>query len=518
MQDPKEIQRLSYLKAIKLEKLIDEVEKRINKSSSNLTKLFLKVFLNKLNVENGRILDKLDKNTTTLFNQAYGQYSNTTKIELIKSFVSDINSILGDNEDFYKKTTKVNRLQVDDIRWIVNRRLGIETDGSLIKDGYMNGLLNDSGIKSDLQKFIFKEIFKGTGPEALRIGLKNFIEGNENRLGAFTKHYRAFTFDVYAQLNSFTSALYAEKLGLYHFIYNGGLIKTSRKFCIKRNAGVYSTDEAEEWVNDPDLTAITNKENYNWVVDRGGYNCRHTIDYIAKEVAYVMRPELKEIDIANKKKKIDSITESLAKEAARNVNIDLTGGLVEVMQRIRNVSRKIMSDREIETFKNKYGFEEYLKTKGTLYKSKLEADKFLTPHGRKELDTIIKILDRGIDFYVMPQRAIGKSSGELPKNLDGFIFNKNSYKAVEIKTLSTGNRLTVADRIAYAGEQSNKIILDITGSISQKDLAYGIRNGMNNNKRISSIELLYSGKRITISRREIINEKKYLESFLKKIR
>src|SRR5690606_11486399 len=107
---------------------------------------------------------------------------------------------------------------------------------------------------------------------------------------------------------------------------------------------------------------------------------------------------------------------------------------------------------------------------------------------------------------------------ELPKNLDGFIFNKNSYKAVEIKTLSTGNRLTVADRIAYAGEQSNKIILDITGSISQKDLAYGIRNGMNNNKRISSIELLYSGKKITINKIEISNGKKYLEIILKKIK
>jgi hypothetical protein len=78
-----------------------------------------------------------------------------------------------------------------------------------------------------------------------------------------------------------------------YFIYNGGLIETSRSFCIKRNAGVYSTEEAEKWADDPELTAIESRENYNWLIDRGGFNCRHSIDFIAKEVAFVLRPDLK---------------------------------------------------------------------------------------------------------------------------------------------------------------------------------------------------------------------------------
>jgi len=518
MPNPKEIQKLSYLKAIKLEKLIDEVEKRIKNSSSQLTKSFLTHFVQKLNVERGRIIEKFDKTTASLFNQAYGNYANTSKNDLIKSIVTDIDNILVDNGEFYNKTAKANPLQINDIKWIVNRRLGINEDGTLLREGYMSGILDDNAVKSDLQKFIFKEVFKGTGPEALKRGIKNFIEGDEKRLGELQKHYRTFSFDVYAQLNSFTSALYAEKLGLSHFIYNGGLIKTSRAFCIKRNAGVYSTDEAEDWVKDPTLTAIDNKETYNWVIDRGGYNCRHTIDYIAKEIAYVLRPELKTIDAINKNTKIDSITETLAKETARNLNIDLTGGLVEAMNRLKSVSRKLMSDREIQTFRNKYDFEEYLTTKGTLYKSKGEADKFNTPHGRKELDTIKKLLDRGLDFYVMPQKAIGKNDGMVPKNLDGIIFNKNAFKMVEIKTLTTGNRLTVQNRIIEAGQQSNKIILDVTGSISQRDLTLGIRNGMLANKNITSIQVLYKGGLISVSRREVKNEKAFIESFGKKIR
>lgn len=515
MPTPKEIQELSYQKAIRLEKLIDEVEKRINKTSSYLTNSILKQFLNKLKVENGRIQDTLDKTTTTLFNQAFGNYANNSRNELVGSIVSDIHNIVKDNGKFYTTTSNATPLQVDDVKWIVNRRLGIDEDGTLIKKGYLSGLLDDDSIKSDLQKYIFKEMFKGIGPDALKQGIKEFIEGDKERLGAFQKHYRTFSFDVYAQLNGFSSALYAERLGLTHFIYNGGLIETSRAFCRKRNAGVYSTAEAEEWVNDPTLTAILSKETYNWVIDRGGYNCRHTTDFIAKEVAYVLRPDLKEKEEATSNKKADTITESLAKEASKNVNIDLTGGLVEVMQRIRDISRKVMTQNEIQIFKEKYDFQEYLKTKGTLYKAKGDPDKFTTPHGRKELDTIKKLLDRGLDFYLTPQKSIDTNSGHL----DGLLFRKNSFKIIEIKTLSTSNPLTLRNRISEASTQSKSVLLDITGSISHRDLGVGIYKGFKSRTGLVSIRILYKGKYVTFDKTQFnTSEGKFLKSFLKQIR
>src|SRR5690606_20327504 len=126
MPTPKEIQELSYQKAIRLEKLIDEVEKRINKTSSYLTNAILKQFLNKLKVENGRIQDTLDKTTTTLFNQAFGNYANNSRNELVGSIVSDIHNIVKDNGKFYTTTSNATPLQVDDVKWIVNRRLGID--------------------------------------------------------------------------------------------------------------------------------------------------------------------------------------------------------------------------------------------------------------------------------------------------------------------------------------------------------------------------------------------------------
>lgn len=296
MPTPKEIQKLSYEKAVRLEKIIDEVEKRIRRSSSALTKSMLKLFLNKLSAENGRIIASFDRETTTLFNQAYKSYSNTAQQQLARSILADINNILEDNDGYYKNTTKRTIAQKEIIKRIVNRRLGINADGKLINKGFMSSLLDDAGLKSDLQKHIFKEVFRGTGPEALRKSIKTYIEGDKNRLGTFEKYYKTFSYDVYAQISSYTGALYANELGLRYFIYNGGLIETSREFCRKKNGNVYSNDEGRQWVDDPTLTAIPSKASYSWFIDRGGYNCRHFMDFIAKEVAFVLRPELNDTD------------------------------------------------------------------------------------------------------------------------------------------------------------------------------------------------------------------------------
>ena len=128
-------------------------------------------------------------------------------------------------------------------------------------------------------------------------------------------------------------------------------------------------------------------------------------------------------------------------------------------------------------------------------------------------------MERGLDFYVMPNSAIGKNKGELPKNLDGIIFNNQNYRFVEIKTLNTGSMRTVRDRITAAGTQSNRVILDVIGSVSNRDLALGVRTGLLNNKNIKSIQVLKGKSIITISSYEArLSQKKFIELFAKKMR
>lgn len=68
----------------------------------------------------------------------------------------------------------------------------------------------------------------------------------------------------------------AEELELTHFLYSGGLIKTSREFCSQRAGNIYTFAEAKTWDNEQGLPVIPYL---------GGYNCRHAIVPMTKDRA-----------------------------------------------------------------------------------------------------------------------------------------------------------------------------------------------------------------------------------------
>lgn len=85
--------------------------------------------------------------------------------------------------------------------------------------------------------------------------------------------------DINTQLAGFQRAVTLKKsddLDLTHFLYSGGLIKTSRPFCQERAGKIFTFAEAKTWDNGQGLPAIPYL---------GGYNCRHAIVPMTKEKA-----------------------------------------------------------------------------------------------------------------------------------------------------------------------------------------------------------------------------------------
>jgi hypothetical protein len=128
--------------------------------------------------------------------------------------------------------------------------------------------------------------------------LKVHITGTENIDGSLVKYYKGFAFDTYQQFDRVSNVEYAKELDLQAFIYEGGLIETSREFCIKRDGKVFTIDEAATWVNDPTLPKTKEEREtgvviYNPLEDFGRFNCRHMIRYISNEIAIMLRPDLK---------------------------------------------------------------------------------------------------------------------------------------------------------------------------------------------------------------------------------
>jgi len=104
------------------------------------------------------------------------------------------------------------------------------------------------------------------------------------------RYFSRWTHDIYSQMQRVGANRIRVDLGLKYAVYQGGLIKTSRNFCEERNNKCFSEKEIMSWENldwegKPQI-------GYNALIDCGGYNCRHRLDWISEEYAKRLRPDL----------------------------------------------------------------------------------------------------------------------------------------------------------------------------------------------------------------------------------
>ena len=91
------------------------------------------------------------------------------------------------------------------------------------------------------------------------------------------------------------------------------MIDDSRDFCAAHNNKVWTIEESKEWINwtpskgeypmdytvkAKDLYSVPgymSYPGYDPLLDRGGYNCRHSLGFISQDLAFKLRPELNEL-------------------------------------------------------------------------------------------------------------------------------------------------------------------------------------------------------------------------------
>jgi hypothetical protein len=90
----------------------------------------------------------------------------------------------------------------------------------------------------------------------------------------------------------------ADEFGMDYAVYSGGLITDSRSFCREHNNKVYSREEIADFGNwiDPKTgevpSYISEFPGYDPFTHLGGFNCRHSLNWIPKISAIKLRPEL----------------------------------------------------------------------------------------------------------------------------------------------------------------------------------------------------------------------------------
>lgn len=128
--------------------------------------------------------------------------------------------------------------------------------------------------------------FEGISLEEMRRELKTQI-GEKNLVG---KYWSRWTYDIYSQYQRAGGNELRKELGLVFAIFEGDLINTSREWCEDHAGEVYHISEIKGW-EDEDWKGKT-EVNYNPIIDLGGYNCRHQLRWISKELAKRLRPEV----------------------------------------------------------------------------------------------------------------------------------------------------------------------------------------------------------------------------------
>lgn len=206
----------------------------------------------------------------------------------IKALTDALIEISGRNADYYLVTgqdAKKVAAIAEDVN-LIRAIIGLDVSGNIAKGGYLDRLAQSDIVRERLKQFVLTSIATKQNVNAFTGGLKNLIKGSKDVDGALTGYWRQYAFDTYAKVREVNNDHFRQELGLKWFVYQGGLIQTSRDFCIKKNGKVFSDAEAlRDWPKDPTLIDKKHLASYRPLIDRGRNNCRHFLMWISEEMA-----------------------------------------------------------------------------------------------------------------------------------------------------------------------------------------------------------------------------------------
>lgn len=273
-----------------LTKIFDELFKLIGKGDIKLLS------------ESGREL-KLTSAIEAIF-RSFNLNENLTIINSISSGLQEIATLNKQYFDTYRKKAMQLKKIYKEVDATMKTRIGLLDNGKLAEGGYLDTLLRDTKLKNEVLRAT-RSAFgnKNISLQDYMTKIREVVVGNPKHEGGLSSHYRTFAHDTFSQFSNEYADKVAVRIGLNAAVYEGGLIETSRDFCIKKNGKVFTRKEINNWVNDPDLLMTKEEKaagkpfDYVPTRDKGRWNCRHDFNWIPNDEAIAMRPELKKIPL-----------------------------------------------------------------------------------------------------------------------------------------------------------------------------------------------------------------------------
>jgi hypothetical protein len=238
------------------------------------------------------VLDKTYKDFNTVSSQViFGQVvTATAKIADLSQNYFNAMFTIGLPEKFDKVISTTDKL--------INLRLGLD-GGKLVRGGFLQSFFDSNTIGTDLKQMTSRAVTSNLDMKDYVQMLQDKITGTKDYTGGLERQFQRYAYDLYQQYDAAYNMTLGNEFGFTYFVYQGGLVKDSRAFCIEHNNKVWSVEEAQSWGTwiDPttgEVPSYLGYPGYDPLIDRGGYNCRHSLGWVDDSIAIQMRPDLKE--------------------------------------------------------------------------------------------------------------------------------------------------------------------------------------------------------------------------------
>jgi hypothetical protein len=316
MNLPKRISKVLKQKQEFIDLSRSQMEKKIAKSQSEFLKEILSDLISSLKYDRyGNILDtKENYRILGDFNKMSNTFTQALSETMSKMVMSATSGIAALNKKYFAValTDIPGRFDkiIETTASKINLRIGLE-GGEMVRGGWLESFLKDKTMDFQVKNYISKSITGQVDTKDFIRGLSDIVNGVGEGPGTLERQYQRFAYDMYQQYDAAYASTLGQEFGMKYFAYQGGLIDDSRDFCAAHNDKVWSVEESQTWYEwvpadgqYPEGYVIKAKEiyehpsymdypGYNPLIDRGGYNCRHSIGFISDDLAFDLRPELK---------------------------------------------------------------------------------------------------------------------------------------------------------------------------------------------------------------------------------
>jgi hypothetical protein len=259
----------------------------LRSAEASLLRRILADVLPALKIEDGFLVSGVSNLAkANLIERVFDEIGREEVNAILMQYADSLLEITGKNAAYYYEIG-VDRAKVAAIAedlTLIRGIIGIDKEGQLLKDGFLYRLGRSEAVREKLKSYVLTSIATKQGLKPFQTGIKDLVKGGQGIDGALTSYWNQYAYDAYSKVREVDNLHFKDEVGLRHFMYQGGLIKTSRMFCVKKNGKVFTEEEAKNnWPNDPDLIDQKHKASYKPIIDRGRNNCRHFIMWITEE-------------------------------------------------------------------------------------------------------------------------------------------------------------------------------------------------------------------------------------------